>query len=747
MFNSMAIMKQRRVVLRRRKFVISVSAAIATLLMVVGSLSFTNSPSEAADLSKFQAGNIISDSVFFNPNTMSEASIQQFLNSKVSSCASGKVCLKDFKQSTYTRSADAMCSSYVGAANEPAARIIYKVAQACGINPQVILVMLQKEQSLVLSNAPTSWAWQASMGYACPDTAACDSKYFGFYNQVYMGVWQLKRYGNPPGTSQAFTWYPVGKTSQIRYSPTASCGSGPVYIENKATAALYYYTPYQPNAAALAAGYGPAAGDCGAYGNRNFYNWFTDWFGSPAGPVDPLAYIDVATLVETGSSAEIRLSGWAADRTNISKSIEVHVYLDRPDGTTTGKVLVANSDRPDVAGAYPGAGPKHGYSTALPITKPGSYRMCVFPVTATGAWLLDCRTFIAAAADPVGAFDSADIVQEDGKASIKVAGWGMNLSSPTTAAEMNFYVSGPDGKVRGFAFPADKPRADVERAYPGTGPNHGFTNSIALVGAGAYEVCAYVNAGSPYGSSVNFLGCKQLRAQASAPFGSWDYLSQKTANGKTSITFGGWAIDAALPTSPINVDVYVDRPNGTSAGIRTMADTERRDVAAAFPGTGASHGFTGSLEVSAPGVYRACAYAIGVSVYGAGNGHLGCKTVTVPSATVTGSFDAAVPISNPSGKFIEVRGWAVDPANPTASGPVDVYVDSPDGKSRGYRLTADKSRPDIARIFPAYGEKHGLNDQLSVSLPGKHRVCAFGIPTSAFGQSALLGCISVDIPR
>ncbi len=52
-----------------------------------------------------------------------------------------------------------------------------------------------------------------------------------------------------------------------------------VNIVNLATAALYDYTPYQPNAAALAAGYG--TGDsCSSYGNRNFYLYFNDWFGT-----------------------------------------------------------------------------------------------------------------------------------------------------------------------------------------------------------------------------------------------------------------------------------------------------------------------------------------------------------------------------------------------------------------------------------------------------------------------------------
>jgi hypothetical protein len=50
-----------------------------------------------------------------------------------------------------------------------------------------------------------------------------------------------------------------------------------VNIRSLATSALYRYTPYQPNAGALAAGYGTAY--CGAYGNRNFYLYFDDWFG------------------------------------------------------------------------------------------------------------------------------------------------------------------------------------------------------------------------------------------------------------------------------------------------------------------------------------------------------------------------------------------------------------------------------------------------------------------------------------
>jgi putative cell wall-binding protein len=251
----------------------------------------------AADLSRFQAGNIVSDAVFFYKDSMSEAQIQAFLESKVPSCQAGYTCLRDWYDTSRTTTADAMCGAYSGGVRERASRIIYKVAQACGINPQVILVMLQKEQGLVNHVWPSEFRYTLAMGQGCPDTAGCDARYHGFFNQVYGAAWQMKRYANPPGTSQYFTWYAPGKTWNVLYHPPFNvngawvdrCGSSPVQIQNQATANLYYYTPYQPNAAALRAGYGESSDTCASYGNRNFYNYFTDWFGSTQVPANACA--------------------------------------------------------------------------------------------------------------------------------------------------------------------------------------------------------------------------------------------------------------------------------------------------------------------------------------------------------------------------------------------------------------------------------------------------------------------------
>ncbi|MCR2823998.1 LGFP repeat-containing protein [Microbacterium sp. zg.Y909] len=299
----------------------AVSVILAALLVLVGGLVTTpvaaavpvTAPTvvKTADLSQFQPGNIISDAVFYDPNTMTEAQIQSFLNGKVPTCRSGHVCLKSKTDTTRSIPADAMCNAYQGGGVESSARIIFKVAQACGINPQVLLVMLEKEQSLVTDTWPYDSQYRIAMGQGCPDTAGCDSRYFGFFNQVHGAAWQLKRYANPPGTSNYFTWYAPGNTWNVRYHPNVSCGSSPVYIANKATAALYYYTPYQPNAASLRAGSGE--GDaCSSYGNRNFYRFFTDWFGNPVYRVEG--------AIATYWSAQGGATGWVGEPTAAMRS-------------------------------------------------------------------------------------------------------------------------------------------------------------------------------------------------------------------------------------------------------------------------------------------------------------------------------------------------------------------------------------------------------------------------------------------
>jgi hypothetical protein len=279
--------------MRMRTIVVAVvGTLVASLFTAVSAAVVAPAPATAADARLFNAGNIISDALFFDGGAMTASEVQSFLVSKVPSCRAGYTCLKSYSQQTQTRAAvDGRCDAYTSQGVESAATIIAKVGAACGVSQKALLVLLEKEQSLVSDTWPEANQYRSATGYGCPDTAACDSLYYGFFNQVYSAALQFRRYAaNPTGWSHI-----AGRVNQIAYSPTASCGTGSVFIQNQATAGLYNYTPYQPNAAALANLYG--TGDaCSAYGNRNFWRIYNDWFGPSTAASSLARTIDSSTV-------------------------------------------------------------------------------------------------------------------------------------------------------------------------------------------------------------------------------------------------------------------------------------------------------------------------------------------------------------------------------------------------------------------------------------------------------------------
>lgn len=257
--------------------------------------------------SQWQPGYIIDDSVFFNRSAMSAQEVQTFLSAKVPVCdtngtsgpyngystraqwaaATGNpqppyTCLKDYTQYVTPTSSDSYCSQGISEGTKSAAMIIAEVGWACNINPQVLIVLLQKEQSLITDDWPWPRQYQFATGFCVYDTGppppSCEGT-DGFFRQVYYAARQFQRYVKQP---QSFN-YRAGVTSNILWNvATTGCGGANVYLQNGATAALYNYTPYQPNQAALNNLYGSGDG-CSAYGNRNFWRMFNDWFGPTVG--------------------------------------------------------------------------------------------------------------------------------------------------------------------------------------------------------------------------------------------------------------------------------------------------------------------------------------------------------------------------------------------------------------------------------------------------------------------------------
>ncbi|WP_229770149.1 hemagglutinin [Mobiluncus porci] len=228
------------------------------------------------DLSDFQAGNLISDAVFYDYNSMDLSAIETFIREKNAGCqGETTVCLADYQEDTVDIPPSPRCRGYQGAPGESAAAIIYQTAQACRINPQVLLVLIQKEQGLLTASGSdlTPSRYDIAAGFGCPDGANCDPQYFGFGTQVYYAAAQFQRYRQNPAQFQ----FRAGQMNSIPFAPNGSCGAASVYLENQATAALYNYTPYQPDSEVLAG----TPGQCSSYGNANFFGIFKAWFGNP----------------------------------------------------------------------------------------------------------------------------------------------------------------------------------------------------------------------------------------------------------------------------------------------------------------------------------------------------------------------------------------------------------------------------------------------------------------------------------
>lgn len=186
-------------------------------------------------LAEFNPDYIISDQELTDYNAMSLAQVQKFLEDKGSSLA-------------YYATID------TDGLGRTASEIIWRVAQSYKISPKVLLVTLQKEQSLVTTAVPTQKQLDWATGYGvCDDCSMSDptiQKYKGFATQVdYAAGW--KRWFLENALSLSWVKLP-GVTYLIdTYKITPN---------NLATAAFYTYTPHY-------------------HGNYNFWKLWQDWFG------------------------------------------------------------------------------------------------------------------------------------------------------------------------------------------------------------------------------------------------------------------------------------------------------------------------------------------------------------------------------------------------------------------------------------------------------------------------------------
>lgn len=170
----------------------------------------------------FDPNYIISDHDILDHDTMDEQEIQSFLESKGSYLA------------TYT------CEHPDTEEELSAAEAIYNLATNNKINPQFLLVLLQKEQSLISDSSPSEGQLNWATGYGCPDGGGCNDRWKGLWKQVNSASLQFYDYMENPNH------YNYKKGSPYTFTNTYSDRDEKVTVipANDATAALYNYTPH-----------------------------------------------------------------------------------------------------------------------------------------------------------------------------------------------------------------------------------------------------------------------------------------------------------------------------------------------------------------------------------------------------------------------------------------------------------------------------------------------------------------------
>ncbi len=292
--------------------------SLALLIAVSSLVTMPFGQSEvSANHAVFDKNYLIADSLFTSTNSMSVAQIQQWLDDN------GGTLLANWVDDVDMRRPSDNCIVH-HATGMTAAEIIHEAANGWGaqvydgngcsiqdaywsdpgysnytlqtVSPKAILVLLQKEQSLISANGTYSsdpndyknptccssneYKLARATGYGVPDSGSINEKYLGFYNQINWASWQL-RYnyersaGNTDWDEVSYLTYTgpfiegnfkaCGSCSTIARSGYHTIDGSPLYMDNQATASLYYYTPHTYP---------------GFYGNYNFVQFYTDWFGT-----------------------------------------------------------------------------------------------------------------------------------------------------------------------------------------------------------------------------------------------------------------------------------------------------------------------------------------------------------------------------------------------------------------------------------------------------------------------------------
>lgn len=253
----------------------------AAALFCLGGLFFLARPAAALDWNF-----LLGDADLSNGNALSAAGVSDFLHSKGGGLVS------------------ATFATPIG--TQTAADIIYSIGATYNISQKFLLVLLQKEQSLVTTVTPSQRAYDWATGFAVCDSCSTDDpslqRYRGFYNQVNEAANRISNGYLADLHSRGYTvsgWGP---------GITKSIDGVEVTPANNATAALYTYTPH-------------------LQGNANFVRlwqlWFTRIF--PDGTLLRDSTSGDYYVIENGAKRKFKSVGVAASRYDVRKALSTSV--------------------------------------------------------------------------------------------------------------------------------------------------------------------------------------------------------------------------------------------------------------------------------------------------------------------------------------------------------------------------------------------------------------------------------------
>ncbi|WP_141372189.1 hypothetical protein [Cellulomonas cellasea] len=433
--------------------------------------------------------------------------------------------------------------------------------------------------------------------------------------------------------------------------------------------------------------------------------------GTDAGAVEAAAGELLVGSFESisASGLSITVRGWALDA-SASASAVVGYVVDEE----WSEIVDTDIVRTDVGAAYPGTGNEHGFLSTFQ-EEPGLHEVCAFALVleTEAEAFLGCRTVNVTATLPIGNFESLTAAGT----AVTLSGWALDRDQ-AGPVDVHFYVNGAwGGSVR-----TDVARSDVARLYPGAGQTQGFSRSFTA-GPGTHQVCTYA-IDTTYGTNTP-MGCRTVTVGGNKlPVANFESL---TATGPT-VTLTGWAVDPDT-NGPIDVHFYVNGGWGGSVNAHEL----RRDVGAAYPGTGDLHGFTRSFTAG-PGTHQVCTYAIDTTTKA--NTPMGCRTITVSGNRLpVGNFEL---LTAEADNQVVLRGWAFDPDAPGGVH-VHYYVNG----AFGGDIVTSLARPDVKAAYPGAGTHQGFLRNF-VAGPGTHQVCLYAIDTTTQANTPM-GCRSVTV--